>query len=195
MIKVIGTRKSRAFRVLWLLEELGVSYSHDPSPPRSQAVYNVNPSGKIPALLVDDTLITDSTAILTYLADAHGRFTHPAGSLARAQQDAVTGAILDEVEGALWTASKHMYVLPQAQRMADIVPTAQWEFDQAMARISKIFKGPFIMGEEMLLPDIILVHCLGWAKIAGFNDPEPRLIAFSKEIRSRDAYKRAAALG
>lgn len=194
MLTLIGTRKSRAFRVLWMLEELGVTYTHDPSPPRSPNVMKTVPSGKIPALVEDDTVIRDSTAILTYLADKHGRFTYPAGSQDRARQDGVTGAILDEMEGALWTASKHMYVLPEAQRLPEILPTARWEFEQAAARLSEAFKGPYLMGDEMTVPDFILVHCLGWAKIAGFPEPGEVLATYSKSSRARDAYKRAAAM-
>lgn len=194
MLTLIGTRKSRAFRVLWMLEELGLDYDHDPSPPRSPTVMETVPSGKIPALVEDGTVISDSTAILTYLSDKHGRFTFPAGSLDRAQQDALTGAILDEMEGALWTASKHMYVLPEAQRLSDILPTAHWEFQRASGRMSEALQGPYLMGDEMTVPDFILVHCLGWAKIAGFPDPGEVLATYSKSVRARDAYKRAAAM-
>ncbi|MEO0752426.1 MAG: glutathione S-transferase [Pseudomonadota bacterium] len=194
MLTVIGTRKSRAFRVLWMLEELGVAYEHDPSMPRTPAVLAANPSGKIPALLVEGAALTDSTAILTYLADKHGRFTSPSGSLERARQDALTCTILDEVDGALWTAAKHSFVLPEDHRVPDVKSTAKWEFERALGRISDAFEGPFLMGDEMTVPDIVLVHCLGWAKIAGFPDPDARLSAYAKETRGRDAYTRAAAL-
>ena len=50
MLKVIGTRKSRAFRVLWMLEELGVDYQHNPTMPRSSHALASNPSGKLPTL-------------------------------------------------------------------------------------------------------------------------------------------------
>lgn len=193
-MKLIGSKRSRAFRVLWMLEELGLDYEHDPSAPHSREVKAVNPSGKIPALVVDGTVITDSTAILTCLSDAHGRFTQPAGSIARARQDAVTGAILDEVEGALWTASKHSYVLPKDKRVADVVDTAKWEFERAIARLEKVLDGPFLMGDDMSVPDFILVHCLGWAKIAGFPEPGEKIEAYLQNARARDGYKRAAAL-
>lgn len=35
MYKVIGSPKTRAFRVFWMLEELGVDYEIDPAMPRS----------------------------------------------------------------------------------------------------------------------------------------------------------------
>ncbi len=65
MYKLIGTRASRAFRVLWLLEELGEPYAHIPAAPGSDDIRALNPSGKIPARLVDDTVVTDSVATMT----------------------------------------------------------------------------------------------------------------------------------
>ena len=54
MYKVIGATKSRAMRVMWMLEELGQPYEHVPCGPRSDAAKQYNPSGKIPALVDGD---------------------------------------------------------------------------------------------------------------------------------------------
>ena len=72
MYQVVGGVQSRAFRVMWTLEELGQDYDHIECKPHSPEAMAANPSGKIPALRVDDDVLTDSTAILTYLADKHG---------------------------------------------------------------------------------------------------------------------------
>jgi glutathione S-transferase len=63
MYKVIGTVKSRAFRVMWMLEELGQSYDLVAAAPRSDEAKQYNPTGKVPALLDSDDLLTDSVAI------------------------------------------------------------------------------------------------------------------------------------
>ena len=84
MYRVIGTVKSRAFRVLWMLEELGQPYEMLPVPPRSEEARSFNPLGKIPALVDGDEVLTDSVAIMTYLADKHGGLTALAGTAARA---------------------------------------------------------------------------------------------------------------
>ena len=86
MYKVIGTPQTRAFRVIWMLEELELPYELVPAPPRSEGVVAFNPSGKVPVLIDNGTPITDSTAIIQYLADKHGQLTHPAGTLERARQ-------------------------------------------------------------------------------------------------------------
>ena len=42
MYTVIGTLTSRAFRVLWALEELGQPFAHEPVPPHSERVMALN---------------------------------------------------------------------------------------------------------------------------------------------------------
>jgi glutathione S-transferase len=113
MYTVIGKPMTRAFRVIWTLEELGQPYDLNTAAPHSPDIVAVNPSGKVPALVEDGEVITDSTAIITYLADKHGALTAPAGTMARAKQDAVTHQILDEIDAVLWTAARHSFALPE----------------------------------------------------------------------------------
>ena len=116
MYTVVGTTKTRTARVLWMLEEMGVAYTHEPIPPHGSRVAELNPSGKVPVLIVDDTAISDSVAIMTFLADRHGDLTYPAGTIERAKQDSLTQMINDELDAVLWTAARHSFVLPPEQK-------------------------------------------------------------------------------
>lgn len=192
MYQVIGRVKSRAFRVLWMLEELGQPYEHVAENPRSPGVVAVNPAGKIPILIVDGTPITDSTAILTYLADRHGGLTHKAGTLPRARQDSLTQFLLDEFDAALWLAARHSFVLPEEMRLAAIKNTLRWEFERSQKVLaSRMAEGEFVMGDQMTLADIILADCLGWALAAKFPIIEHRLTEFLDRMRARPAFQRA----
>ena len=194
MYQVIGTAKSRAFRVLWMLEELGQPYDHVPAVPQSEGVTQVNPAGKVPVLVDDGTPITDSTAILAYLADRHGQLTHPAGTLDRARQDSLTQFLLDEFDAALWLAARHSFVLPEEMRLGAIKNTLRWEFEKSQRTlVHRMAEGPFLMGETMTVPDIILTHCLDWALSARFPVVDPRLSDYLDRMRARPAYRRAAA--
>ena len=195
MITVYGTIDSRASRTLWMLEELGQAYRHVPANPHGEGVVEFNPAGKVPVLIDDGTPITDSTAILTYLADRHGRFTHPAGTLDRARQDSLTQFLLDEFDAALWLAARHSFVLPEEMRLGAIRNTLRWEFERSQKTlIHRIGEADFAMGEKMTVPDFILAHCLTWALSARFPVVEPRLTAFLDRMRHRPAFARAAAL-
>ncbi|HMO07330.1 MAG TPA: glutathione S-transferase family protein [Paracoccaceae bacterium] len=194
MYTVIGTVKSRALRVIWMLEELGVPFEHIAAPPRSEGVTAVNPAGKVPVLIADGVPITDSTAILTFLADRHGRFTHPAGTLDRARQDSLTQFLLDEFDAALWMAARHSFILPPELRHSAVKDTLKWEFARSCATlVGRMGQGPFLMGETMTVPDIILAHCLVWAEGAKFPVDAPELRDYSARLRARPAFLRASA--
>lgn len=194
MYTVIGTVKSRTLRVLWMLEELGQPYDHVAAPPRSEGVTSISPAGKVPVLVVDGTPITDSTAIIQYLADHHAALTHPAGTLDRARQDSLTQFLLDEFDAALWMAARHSFILPPELRQSAIKDSLKWEFERSQrALVARMADGPFLMGDVMTVPDIILAHCMGWAQGAGFPVVEQRLTDYASAMRARPAFQRAAA--
>jgi glutathione S-transferase len=190
---LIGAVKSRAFRVLWTLEELGLAYDHVDAAPRSEAVTRISPAGKVPVLVADGVPITDSVAIMTYLADHHGALTFPAGTLDRARQDSLTNLILDEFDAILWMAAKHSFVLPEDRRVPAIKDSLQWEFARAQTHLASRMAedGPFLMGDTMTIADILLAHCGGWAINAKFDISEPRLRDHIAMMRDRPAFHRA----
>ncbi|MCC5968609.1 MAG: glutathione S-transferase family protein [Pararhodobacter sp.] len=189
---VIGNAQSRAARVLWMLEELGLPYEHVGVKPHAIEVNQVNPSGKVPVLLVDGAPITDSTAINQFLADRHNRFTHAAGTLERARQDALTQAILDEFDAVLWVAARHSFILPEAQRVPAVKDSLRWEFARNQTLFARrMGETPFLMGEEMTVPDIVLTHCGIWARAAKFEITEPQLSDYLDRMMQRPALQRA----
>ena len=191
---LIGSASTRAGRALWMLEELGEPFDHVPAPPQSEGVTAFNPAGKVPVLIEDGTPITDSTAIIQYLADKHGHLTHPAGTLQRARQDSLTQFLLDEFDANLWTAARHSFVLPEELRHSAIKNTLRWEFEQSQKTlVHRMGEGPFIMGDRMTVPDIILTHCGNWALAAKFPIVEHRLTDYLTRMRARPAFIRAMA--
>lgn len=195
MYKVIGSLRSRTFRVLWALEELGVPYEHLAAPPRSDEVLAVNPAGKVPVLIADGVPVTDSTAIVQFLADRHGSLTFPAGTLDRARQDSLTQFLLDEFDAALWMAARHSFILPEALRQSAIKDSLKWEFARSQKTlVARMGTGPFLMGDRVTVPDLILTHCGTWAEAAKFPVSEPRLADYLAAMRARPAYGRIAAL-
>ena len=194
MYKLVGNRATRAFRPLWMLEELGVPYEHVPAAPRSEEVRALSPSGKVPVLVDGEDVISDSKAILTYLADRHGAFTRPAGTVARARQDAWTFRVLDEVDALLWTAARHSFILPEDQRVPAVKESLKIEFAQNLERIAVDLSSDCLAGDDLTVPDFLLAHCLGWARNAGFPDAPEVLVEYLRRLRTRPAFERAAGL-
>ncbi len=74
-LKLFGGAKSRAIRSLWAIEEAGVAYEHisinSLKEMRSPAFLDINPNGRIPALLDGNTAIFESMCINLYLAERY----------------------------------------------------------------------------------------------------------------------------
>lgn len=189
MYTVVGAVKSRAFRVMWMLEELGEAYDVIPAAPRSDEAKKFNPSGKVPALLDGEEVLTDSVAIMQYLADKHGRMTAPAGTPARARQDAMTLWLVDEFDAILWAAAKHSFVFPEEQRVPQIKDSLKAEFARAAGKLEEMIKGDFLMGDDMTVPDILAVHCINWSIGAGFPKVEGPVADWASRMRERPAFK------
>lgn len=189
MYTVIGGVKSRAFRVMWMLEELGQPYDIVHAAPRSDEARKYNPSGKVPALLDGGEVLTDSVAIMQYLADKHDAMTAHAGTLARARQDAMLFWLVDEFDAVLWAAAKHSFVFPENMRVPEIKESLKGEFARSASLLAERLDGPFLMGDAMSVPDILAVHCLNWSIGAGFEPVDPRLATWADSLRKRDAFK------
>lgn len=76
MITLYHCMSARSFRPLWMLEELNQPYDLIvlPFPPRVHARHflEINPLGTIPALIHENNLMTESSAICQYLATKFG---------------------------------------------------------------------------------------------------------------------------
>ena len=192
-ITIYGHKYSRAFRVLWMLEELGLDYMNYPVKPHAKELLKISPKGKIPVAVLDSEVISDSTAILTYLGEINSSFTFPSGTLARAKQDSLTFMILDELETCVWNAAKHSFVLPSEKRIKSLKPTLKWEFSRSLAvMVSNLDLEHYLMGEVMTIPDFILTHCLDWARVAKFEEFPDAVMRYYARMSKRPAYQKIA---
>ncbi len=191
MLKVFGRARSRTFRVIWLLEELGVSYDLEEIAPRSDKAKKIYKNGKIPFILDKEHLVSDSVAILTYLSDKYKTFTESPGSIERAKQDAMTFRILDEFETQLWVAAKHIYVFTDEKRVPEIINVLRWEFACNQEKfITEFSVENYLSGGKFLIPDILLGHCLTWAESLKFPICE-ELESYLDHLKKRPAYQKA----
>lgn len=196
MYTVVGHPQNRSLRVMWMLEEIGQPYEFEIAKAQSERVLSLNPTGKVPVLLVDDAPIADSVAILAFLADRHGKLTHPAGTVERARQDAATQFCVDELEGACWTAAKNRFIHPEDKRSA-VEPTCKFEFDLACERLAlRLGDGPWLAGETFTFADIITAHTLGWGeRMFKWALPEGPVSDYARRCLERPARAAAIARG
>lgn len=77
MIRLHHVAQTRSFRVLWMLEELGLPYElvrHDffDRSLRAPGYLAMSPAGRVPALEIDGRCLAESGAILQWLAETQG---------------------------------------------------------------------------------------------------------------------------
>src|SRR5687767_14775313 len=79
-LRIYGVARTRAFRPLWMANELGLDYQHLPveigSAGARQADYlAINPNGRLPAVDDGGFVLFESLAITLYLAKKHATGT------------------------------------------------------------------------------------------------------------------------
>src|SRR5947207_6979070 len=77
-LRIYGIARTRAFRALWMAEELGLDYDHvpieiGPAGARKPEYLAINPNGRLPAIEDDGFRLWESLAITLYLAKKHGQ--------------------------------------------------------------------------------------------------------------------------
>ncbi|MGY4398673.1 glutathione S-transferase [Sphingomonas sp. UYAg733] len=176
--------QSRSGRIVWLLEELGTSYDlrhvgivyGDGSGRRDPA--NVHPDGKVPALVDDGMLITESLAVALHLTD---RF--PEAGLGALVGDPLRGAYLTWLA---WCAGELEPMIFAQMTGAGDDPRAKAGFDAAVARIdAALAAGPYMMGDRFTAVDVMVGGTLGWAR--SVMPPSAALDAYLARLTERPA--------
>ena len=205
-MKLYGMQQSRSFRCLWALEEAGIEYEYvpvklrtvaeDPDSAQNPRYLAVNVQGKVPTLVNDDLVLTESVAILYYIA----RLAPESGLLPNAsmnvyaQLDEMVCFVLAELEQPLWSKGKHTFALPEEQRIPQLLETAKFEFAKAVNTLDHLLgDGEFAIADSFTLVDILLAQTFNWAIRFEFDVPE-KYIELRNRHYERPAAKRAMAV-
>ena len=191
MYTVVGRVRSRAFRVMWALQELDLDYAHVDAGPASDEAKAYHPSGKIPVLMVGDDALTDSVAIMSYLSDKHDGLGYPAGTVPRARLDAMLHYLNEELDAPLWLIARHAMILPEDKRVPDVIPVTKEQIAQNLDGLSNRLQGEWLMGDEFTIADILAVHCLGWAFGLDIPVTNDAVKDYGKRARARAGFRKA----
>lgn len=201
MIKVFGFPQTRARRITWMLEELGQDYEFvlvdfNKGEHKSPEYLAINPAGKIPSMQDGKLILTESAAILTYLGDKFPDqgLVPAAGTAERGLYAQWSYFTLSELEQPLWTMAKHRFALPAEHRVPQIIKTAEWEFQRALALFEQgLDDNQFILGDNFSGADILLAHTLIWAIKFKQAVDQANLQRYLQRTRDREALARAIA--
>jgi glutathione S-transferase len=123
-LRIYGIARTRAFRALWMAQELGIGYEHIPveigsAGARKPEYLAVNPNGRLPAIDDDGFVLFESLAITRYLAKKHssGRL-YPATLQGEAKAWQWSLWAVTEVDRGVNIWSLHAIRLPAEERDA-----------------------------------------------------------------------------
>ena len=184
---------SRSSNTMFLLEELGQPYEVRLTDVRVGAGQTagylaINPMGKVPAIVDDGEIVTESGAICLYLADKY-----PGAGLAPPIGDPRRAPYLRW----LFFASNMDVVL--VERMCKREPMAATsagygDYDRVMRTLrAGLEQGPWLLGEQFTAADVIIGGGIPWAFMNRTIPAEPPFKAYAERIQARPAYQRAQA--
>lgn len=160
----------------------------------------VNPKGRVPALVTEQGTLTETAALLTYVAQ---RFPEaqlaPANAFGLARMQEFNGYLASTVH----IAHAHR---PRAARWADEpeaqaamqrkVPANMTECFQLIERhyLAHTDQGPWVLGAQYSVADGYLFTMAGWLKSDGVDMAQfPRVAAHHARMAARPAVQRALA--
>ena len=193
MIVLHHLNRSRSFRILWLLEELGRDYDlrryqrdakTNLAPPELRALH---PLGKSPMLELDGRLITESAAIVELLC---ARFAPE--MIPEAGTDAHIAHLeaMHFAEGSAMTPILlNLYVERLGEAGAPLHPRIQSELTSHFAYLESQLRpsGHFVL-DRLSAADIMLSFPAQIALRQGRGEEFPRLAGFVEEIAARPAF-------
>ena len=191
-MKLYGFGPTRSLRVLWGLRELGVDFEFVPinlpaGEHQQPAFLRLNPAGKVPVLVDGDFVLTESAAIILYLAEKYpAKRLLPEDLESRAQVYRWVMFAMTELEQPLWRITRHTMLYPEDKRLAGDVALAKQEFVEMAAVLERHIKdGEFIVGNNLTAADCVTVYLLDWANEFKLIEAQPRLRAYLERMYAR----------
>ncbi|MBW4538021.1 MAG: glutathione S-transferase [Myxacorys chilensis ATA2-1-KO14] len=216
MIIVHHLNNSRSQRVLWLLEELGLTYEvkrydRDPNTLLAPAsLREVHPLGKSPVITDGDLTLAESGAIIEYLVDRYGegRLVPMPGTPERlrytywlhyAEGSAMPPLVLKLIFNQIEKRPMPFFVRPIAQAISRQTKSSYIEPQIALHLNyleAELEKSTWFAGNEFTAADIQMSFPIEAATArADLDVSRPKLMNFLDRIHARPAYQRALERG
>lgn len=200
MIQVFHAPRARSTRVLWMLEELQVPYEVFPIDffaPRPAEIFEISPTGSLPAFRDGNVTMIESMAIVEYLGERFGptplapkygdpsfpayvQFLHYGEASLATPLSVVIGAKFRAPEGEKdnWSARAARETV--VKRLGLVV--------------SALKRSPYVAGTAFTAADISIGYMLTLAGLAGIDQElDPILVEYLGRLKARPAFIKATA--
>jgi glutathione S-transferase len=196
MITVFG--EGRGFRVVWLLEEMGLAYRLRPvdlaGVENDAEFLAVNPAGFIPAIQDGEVAMVESIAIMEYLMARYGPT-----SLAPDPHDPAFPAYQQFLHLGEAGLAMGAYFVGGARNFAPEAERNNWSARQALEMFEsrlrlvtrQLARSPYLAGEAFTAADISVTYALQLARRFGGVALGEAEQAYMARTTGREAYERA----
>jgi glutathione S-transferase len=179
-----------------MLEEIGAPYETKildyGGAMKSAAFLAINPMGKVPAITHGAMVVTETSAICAYLADAfpEAHLAPPLGDIRRGAYFRWLFFAAGPLEAVIMNKAMGFEAPKDQERMAGYgrFETLVGAMEAALAA------SPFLTGDVFSAADLYFGAQLGWAMRFGVLERSPVFEAYWTRISSRPAYARAEAI-
>lgn len=197
MIELWHCPDTRSFRPLWALEELGLPYELHllPFPPRLKMpeYLEINPLGTIPAFRDGETFMTESAAIVQYLATRYG-----ASGLGVPPDDPAYGGWLNWIHFGEATLTFPQTLVLRYRRFepgrgeAVADDYARW-FHSRLRQVDRALQlDPWLCAGRFTAADISVGYALLLASAIGLSDGfKPALAEYWDRLTARPGFQAA----
>ncbi|WP_425098448.1 glutathione S-transferase family protein [Tropicibacter sp. S64] len=200
MITLHHVQYGRSFRVLWLLEEIGletfggleiVEHRIGTKEMRESGLARVSPAVRIPAIEYEGLEMAESGAIVEHLTE---RF---APELGRAEEHPERADYLQWIHYAETQASLietlnlvHLFLRPPAQKDPVFLKLMAARLKGTLAGMEARMGGEYLLPGGFSAADIMMGFNLFAAPYYVHLDPFPKLMAYKARLEARDAFRR-----
>lgn len=183
---------TRSIRARWILQELAIDFEAasvdlPARRHRTPEFLELNPAGKIPVLVDGDLVLSESVAIVLYLAEKHrDRGFIPLDPQLRADMYRWILFAVTELEQPLWRIAKHTTIFPEQDRIPADVALARREFLPMAAVLENHMKGrDYVVGDRLTAADFIIAYTVDWADVVDLLGECPTLRSYLARMYAR----------
>lgn len=201
MIKVYGVPASRAFRTLWMLEELGLPYENIPTHFATGDTHKpeflaINPNAHIPVLVDGNVTLWESMAINLYLAKRYDKGLQPKSLEDESHAIKWSFWAMTEVEGPLVTVIMHRMLLPGDQREPKVAEAAVEKLEKPFGVLDQeLAEKKYLLGNTYSVADVNVASVLSMAPMVAVDLTRfPNLKRWLDVCTARPACTKARAL-
>ncbi len=200
-LRLWGMRTPRPMRPLWMLEEYGLDYDYRAIGSRTgetktEEYLALNPKHKIPTLEHGDFVLTESGAIVNYIAErfeAPDTFYMPDTVEGRARMMEWTFFILMEIDAlGIYVVRRHLDLGDLYGHAENVVQSAREYVTNGLTNALKVWpeEQDYLLEGGFSIPDIHLGSMVGYMLARDIDVPD-RVLAHFERCQARPAYQRA----